>query len=239
MNDARLRALTERLLLGGIAPRHARRAVQELRAHHTDVVAELRAAGVPPAQCEALAAERVGPDEAFVHDMLARPELRSWAHRRPFVAFTLLPLLAFIGLVVLCVLLVIGAFEAAWHWRGLLWPPLIQALRWVGTLLFFVAMWVAPLAAAGVACLLAARQRIAARWAVVGVLLVGLLRAFINGRLDVAEPLHGSISLGIGWRWPHLLPADGWRAAILIPAVLLPYLWWLRSHASHAARPRN
>ena len=221
MNEARFTALTERLLRAGIAPRHARRAVQELRAHHADVVAELRAAGHAPDESEALAAERLGADEAFVHDMLARPELRSWASRRPFVAFTLLPLLAFIGLLVLCVVLVIGSLEAAWHWRGLLWPPLIQALRWVGTLLFFVAMWVAPLAAAGVACLLAARQRIAARWAIVGVLLVGLLRGLINGRLDVAAPLHGSISLGIGWRWPHLLPADGWRAAILIPAVLL------------------
>jgi hypothetical protein len=239
MNDLRFTALTERLLRAGVAPRHARRAVQELRAHHADVVAELRAAGVPPAECERLAAERVGPDEAFVRDMLARPELRSWASRRPFVAFGLLPLLAFIGLFVLSVLLVIGAFAAVGHGRGLLWPPLEQALRWVGSLLFFVAMWVAPLAAAGAACLLAARQRIAARWAIVGVLLVGLLRALINGRLDVAAPFHGSISVGIGWRWPHLLPADGWRAAILIPAVLLPYLWWLRSRGAHAARRRN
>ena len=121
MNEARLEALTERLLRAGVAPRRARRAVQELRAHHADVVAELRAAGIPPAQSEALAAERVGPDEAFVRDMLARPELRSWASRRPFVAFTLLPLLAFIGLSALCVGSLIAILEAARHWRA--WLP--------------------------------------------------------------------------------------------------------------------
>lgn len=93
MSDPRFRALTERLLRAGIAPRHARRAVLELCAHHTDVVTELRAAGHTAEESEALAAERLGPDEAFVRDMLARPELRSFASRRPFVAFTLLPLL--------------------------------------------------------------------------------------------------------------------------------------------------
>src|SRR5437588_12841589 len=98
MNDARLEALTERLLRAGVAPRHARRAVQELRAHHADVMAELRAAGIPPAQSEALAAERVGPDEAFVRDMLARPELRSWAYRRPFLALHVMQLHALLGL---------------------------------------------------------------------------------------------------------------------------------------------
>jgi hypothetical protein len=233
MNDWRFTALTERLLRGGVAPRHARRAVQELRAHRADVAAELRATGHAAGRIDALAEERLGSDEAFVRDMLARPELRSWAFRRPFVAFTLLPLLGFIVLLVLCILLTIGSINSAEHWRSLLSPGMNEGLRWLGTALFFAALWVAPLAAGAMACVLAARQRIAARWAIAGVVLVGLLRAALNGQLDVAVPSHGSISLGIGWRWPHLLSPEGWRTALLIPAVLLPYLWWLRSHRTH------
>jgi len=237
MNEARLEALTERLLRAGVASRHARRAVQELRAHHADVMAELRAAGIPPAQSEGLAAERVGPDEAFVREMLARPELRSWASRRPFVAFTLLPLLAFIALSALSVGSLIAVLEAARHWRAWLSPALIEGARGLCAALFFGAMWLAPLAAAAVTCLLAARQRIAARWVIAGVFLVGLLRAMINGSFDVPTSLHGSVSMGIGWA-PHRLPETAVRAAIFIAPVLLPYLWWLRSHRVLTVRPR-
>jgi len=239
MNEARLEALTERLLRAGVAPRHARRAVQELRAHHADVVAELRAAGIPPAQSEALAAERVGPDEAFVRDMLARPELRSWASRRPFVAFTLLPLLAFMALGALSVGLLVAVIQTAGHWRAWLPPVLLAGVRGLGTALFFGTIWLAPIAAGGVACLLAARQRIAARWVTAGVLLVGLLAAHINGRYEVTTSLGGgSVSMGIGWA-PHRLPEIALRAGILILPVLLPYLWWLRSHSQRALRPRR
>ena len=239
MSDARFTALTERLLRSGVAPRHARRAVLELRAHHADVVTELRAAGHTADESEALAAERLGPDEAFLRDMLARPELRSFAFRRPFVAFTLLPLVAFIALFVLSIALVSASVAAAGHWQALLPAAVWQGLRWLGTTLFVVAMWLAPLAAGGMACLLAARQRIAARWAIAGVLLVGLLAASINGHLDLTMPTRGSISLGVGMSWPHLPPPMVRRACIFIPAVLLPYLWWLRSRASHAARRQD
>ena len=237
MNDRRFKTLTERLLRGGVAPRHARRAVLELRAHHEDVVRELRAAGHPPEESEALAAERIGTDEVFVRHMLARPELRSWAFRRPFVAFTLLPLLGFVGLLALSVGLVIAAVNASEHWRALLSPAVTRSVRWLGTALFFAALWLAPIVAGGVACVLAARQRIAAGWAIGGAVLVGLLAAHINGSLEFATPTtHGSIELGIGWGWPHPPPPIARRAAIFIPAVLLPYVWWLWWSRLHAAR---
>jgi hypothetical protein len=237
VSGRRFAALRERLLRSGVAPRHARRAVLELRAHHEDVEMELRAAGHTPEQCEALAAERVGSDEAFVRDMLARPELRSFASRRPFVAFTLLPLLGFIALLALSVVLVIGAVEATEHWRALLPPAVTQSVRWLGTALFLAALWLAPIAVGGVVCVLAARQRIAARWAIAGAVLVGLLAAHINGHLEFATPTtRGSIALGVGWGWPHLPPPIARRAAIFIPAVLLPYFWWLWWSRSHGAR---
>ncbi len=186
-----------------------------------------------------LAAERVGPDEAFERDMLARPELRSWAYRRPFVAFTMLPLLAFIALGALSVGLLIAVIQTAGHWRASLSPALTAGVRGLGTALFVVAMWLALLAAAGLACLLAARQRIAARWVIAGVLLIGLLGALINGRFEVTTSLdHGSLSMGIGWA-PHRLPAIAGRAGILVTPVLLPYLWWLRSHSRLAVRQRH
>lgn len=184
---------------------------------------ELRSAGHAPEESEALARERIGLDESFLREMLARPELRSFAFRRPFVAFTLLPLLGFIGLLALCLAITIGSVQT-------------QALRTLGTVFFFGAMWLAPVGVAMSACLLAARRRVPARWVIAGVVLVGLLRAMINGRLDLATPGHESVSLGLGWYWPHLLSPEGWRTALLIPAILLPYLAWLHSHNRLAGR---
>jgi hypothetical protein len=233
MSNNRFVALTERLLRAGIAARHARRAVQELREHQADVVEELRARGAAPAEIEAQAAERLGSDEDFVGHMLARPELRSWAYRRPFVAFTLLPMLAFFLLFVLSVMLLIAAFESAEHWRATLPTSAAAALRWVGGALFVHALWVAPVLAGGVSCLVAVRQRVPARWAISGAILLGLLAASINGHLEGSPATgHGAVGFGIGISTDLPgLAAIAWRAGILVPAMLLPYLCWLRNSA--------
>jgi len=227
MSAGRFDRLTERLVCAGIAARHARRAVIELREHWQDIVAELESAGRPRAQAEAAAAERLGSDEKFVESMLARPELHSWAQRRPCLAFTLLPLLAFIGMVGVSIAVLIGTLTAV-HALAIN-PAASPTLRWLSAALMANALWLAPLAAAGASCVLAARQRVSARWAVMGAVLIGLLAALTQGsvRFLSTQP-HVVASFGFGIN-PDTLRSVIQRACIMLPAVLVPYFWWLRS----------
>jgi hypothetical protein len=237
MSSDRFNALTERLLRGGVARRHARRAVLELREHYADLVDELRGRGATPAEIEAQALERLGTDEAFVSHMLERPELRSFAYRRPFVAFTLLPLLGFVVLFVLSGALLIAAFESAQRWQGTLPPVVAALLRSLGDAMFVLALWLAPVMAGAASCFVAARQRVPVRWALIGAVVLGLFAASINGHLEGSPATsHGSVGFGIGISTDmRSLVALVTRAGIFIPAMLLPYLWWLRRHPLSAA----
>jgi hypothetical protein len=83
----------------------------------------------------------------------------------------------------------------------------------------------------------AARQRVPVRWAVIGAVVLGLFAASINGHLEGSSATsHGSVGFGIGisTNMPSLVPLVT-RAGIFIPAMLLPYLWWLRRHPLSAA----
>ena len=78
--------LRERLLVGGVAPRHIRRYLRELADH----LADLRAAGVS----EAASLDRLGDVEMLAAPMLARPEFRSWTARAPWATLVLGPIAA-------------------------------------------------------------------------------------------------------------------------------------------------
>src|SRR5262245_44349856 len=101
MRSAHFSALSENLLRAGVAPKHVRRTVMELEAHRQDIVAELCAGGVPAVQAEVDARARLGSDETLAASVLARPELRSWARKRPWAAFTIMPVVSFLAVMAL------------------------------------------------------------------------------------------------------------------------------------------
>src|SRR5437762_5836497 len=94
MTTRRFEGLSQRLLRAGIAPRHVKRLISELEAHFVDLVAEQRSVGLSQAESESQAAVRLGTDDVLIANILARPELHSWARQWPWLAFVLLPLLA-------------------------------------------------------------------------------------------------------------------------------------------------
>ena len=227
MSTDRFGRLTEQLLEAGIAARHARRAVVELREHRRDIVAELEATGLSQSEAEAAADARLGSDESFIESMLIRPELRSLAQRRPCLAFTLLPLAVFIAMFAVSIAVLIAMLNILPALA--INPAAPTAVRWLSAALMTSALWLAPLGAAGASCLLAARQRVPARWAVTGAVVIGLLAALTQGsvRFSATEP-HALASLGFGistdTRNTVML-----RGCIVLPTVLLPYFWWVRS----------
>lgn len=165
----------EQLLRAGIAPRHARRYVTELREHLADLVAQERAAGLDQAAAEQRARSLLGSDAQLAQTML-RTARRSLAARAPWSVFAVLP----VALLVLAILLT-GAvmMQMLMPVRGLApaeMPAGYQGL--IATVSFATSYLPGPL----LACLcigVALRQRLASRWVWVGLALI----AFISGPL--------------------------------------------------------
>ena len=103
----------DRLIQAGIAPRRARRILREFSEHHADLVAEQRALGAGCAEAEAEAVARLGTEQQLVANLLSRSDLRSWARRRPGVAFALTPVLSF----ALAFAMSLFAMAALVNWR--------------------------------------------------------------------------------------------------------------------------
>jgi hypothetical protein len=183
MRNRRFERIRERLLQGGIAPRHVRRTLQELEDHFADLVTELQAAGHSREESESLAAARLGSDDVLVASVLARPELRSKARRWPWLAFGALPLVTFAALFAISLVLLAAVFEFSEHALGLM-PATSPALRWVRAILQTNALWLTPLLAAGFACFEAARRRTPLAWPLIGTICIGLLGAMTQVNLD-------------------------------------------------------
>ena len=83
----KLDELRERLLRGGVAPRHVRRYVRELREHLADLTAEERAAGRAPADAESAALARLGNIDDLAEAMIGQRQFRSWTNRAPWLTF--------------------------------------------------------------------------------------------------------------------------------------------------------
>jgi hypothetical protein len=156
--------------------------VNELRNHFEDLANEERSKGCSLDDAEAVARTRLGSNEALAAALLAKPGLRSLTARFPWAVFGLGPV-AMIALSFVAALLVeVGFLESAHLWMpvfGLTPGPV--AARW-GTQVLLVwntlAVCGAPLLLAWLFYWMGSRQRIPARWIVLGVALVCILGGF-------------------------------------------------------------
>lgn len=87
----RFEGLRERLLKGGIAPRHVRRYLRELEEHYADLHAAQRAAGFDQSDADIRARALLGEDENLAQAMLEQRDFRSISARFPWLVFTVMP----------------------------------------------------------------------------------------------------------------------------------------------------
>jgi hypothetical protein len=221
------RELRERLLRGGVAPRHVRRYLTELSEHLADLIAEEERAGRSPAEAEAVARQRLGRVEDLARTMIVRPELRSWTARAPWAVLGAGPLLAVVAAWGLALLIL---------WTGWTWflqgtpTPFIPvhgfaiAYFGLGRMLYYGA----PLLAGWGVVLLAGRQRVRAFWPVVaGAVLVAAVGA--TGAVDVRPPTVPGRAGDVGIRFFPLQAQMGdaaVHAMVLLALVAVPYLVW-------------
>ena len=236
MRDPRFDRIRERLLRGGVAPRHVRRTVSELQAHFADLVTELQSNGCSRAESEAQAAVRLGSEDVLVASVLARPELRSWSRRWPWLAFAVLPLVGFAALFVLSCAILAETLQFVEHQLGLM-PASWPGAYWVRGALQVNGQNLAPLLVAGVVCFEAARRRAPVGWVVTGTILVAVLGALTNFSLDwsAANP-RGELTAGIGisTATAKMLTSLS-RASVTIALALIPYFLWRRTHEHSVA----
>ena len=237
MTTQRFAGLSQRLLRAGIAPRQVKRLVAEIEAHFADLVAEMRSAGLSQAESECQAAVRLGTEDVLIANILAHPELRSWARQRPWLAFVLLPLLALAAQFVLSMLAAVGVIVFSTQVLGItaLYPGPVP---WVVRGLQGYGVWIAPIVAAGAACLLAVRSGAPLIWPIVGCALIAILGAATNASFEWSPAVpRGVLSGGIGLNFPDLGLTSALRVILTILTVLVPVLWLRRRRRELSSLP--
>jgi hypothetical protein len=221
------------LIQAGIAPRRARRILREFAEHHADVVAERLSLGDSAHEARLAASARVGSEQQLLANLLARPELRSWAHRQPGIAFALAPVLFFALTFVASLLALIALVE----WRKANGDALSGAspvIQWISAYAGAYLLWALPCGVAALFALAAARRRESSIWPCVGIVAVCFVGALTNFSVSVS-PDAPSMGAGIGIGTDHL-GTTLMRACSTTALVLPPFLrvrWLQRMSLPH------
>jgi hypothetical protein len=229
---SRPRRSLDSLIQAGIAPRRARRLLREFAEHHADLVAERINLGDSAKDARLAASARLGSEQQLVAALLARPELRSWAHRRPSIAFAIAPVLSFGIAFVASILALIALVE--WHKaHGDALSASSQVIQWIGTYGGFYLLWVLPCGVAALLALAAASRREPSIWPCVGIAAVCFVGALTNFSVSV-PPEAPSMGAGIGIGTHHM-GAILMRAGSTAALVLVPFLRVRRQRHEFAA----
>jgi len=118
MREPDFNELATRLLEKGIAPRHAHRAVNEIRDHYDDLVDAAVDTGASSGEARRQAARELGQVDDLVAQMSACRELKSWAFRYPRAAIVVYPLACLAALPAMPVLAGIANAQLLARWAA-------------------------------------------------------------------------------------------------------------------------
>lgn len=229
-----LRELRERLLRAGVAPRHVRRYLTELREHWADLAAEEERAGRSPKDAEAAALARLGTMDELADAMIGQRKFQSWSARAPWAIFGLAPLV---------MLAAAYLFACIYLWCG--WNLFIPSadtpfgtpnsgpIYSVSNVYFqagkYFYRW-APLLIGWGIVLVAARQRLKAAWPALASILIAWMGATAQIRAARTAVPHGlghiSMSFfGIG-QSRMIAPGAVVYGLLILSLTLLPYVVW-------------
>jgi hypothetical protein len=215
------RELRERLLRGGVAPRHVRRYLAELADHLADLTAEEERAGLGRAEAESAALARLGDTESLASAMTSRRQFQSWSARAPWATFGLAPVFVLGGAWFV-------ALSILWSGWMIFLPgvetPFVRVGRvaaiyfGAGRLLYYSA----PFLVGWSIGLIATRQRLRTVWAVAGLVPIALIATMghVHARL-------GHVGMGFTSRlFAEDFSRGALRMLVLVSVMALPYLLW-------------
>ncbi len=230
MSAPRFESLREKLLRAGIAPRHVRRYLKELRQHYDDLIAEEIAGGVTGDEARRVARARLGTDDELAAAMLGEPSLRSVSARCPWAVFSIVPLLTLVAALFLATVTEMGFLKLHLLLVYGSAPSNVHAPDWLKSM---VAVWDAtktyafPALVAALFSLVALRQRIRLGWLVPGIMATMVLGASVTSGVmwsDVPGQSELSVSVGGG---SELAPRLYLSIAIGLAMVALQW-WYMR-----------
>jgi hypothetical protein len=234
MQPSRFDALRERLLRAGIAPRHVRRYVGELRDHLDDLVREETADGASRGAAEIKARTRLGNDEDLAEVMLARPELRSIAARYPWAVFGVSPFALVFAALVLCLVIEFASFKVI-H-AMVAHPTVAQREFFISAINLWNAFWttVTPLVIAAAFVVVGLRQRMPPAWTFVGVAVACFFGAFQDIHFS-DDGRHGELTFYTAFLPPFPMKVIvGGLYRIVAGFMLAGAIYWLGVHRRHA-----
>jgi hypothetical protein len=236
--------LREKLLRAGVAPRHVRRYLNELRDHFADLKAEEQSAGRGAADAESAALVRLGGLNDLVKAMVEQRQFQSWCARAPWVLFGLTPL-------ALLALAWSGALFILWSGWQMFLPgaetpfgvhpgphrlfELSNIYFQVGRMIYFFA----PIVIGWGVAILAARQRLRAVWPGVGFVLIALAAGTleVHARRPDGPSGAGHVSMGFAsGPAQQVISADLVHALVFILIMVTPYLIWRVQRVLRIAR---
>ncbi|PCJ42527.1 MAG: hypothetical protein COA71_03170 [SAR86 cluster bacterium] len=206
MGKNQLAQLSSTLLQGGVAYKHVRRFIAELRDHSVDLEQEAVRNGSDTSAARDEAMTRLGDPELLVQEMLERPELKSYGRRFPFL-LVLMPVLSYILFGLILVLFVVGLvliFHSGALEEGEIIRPsdfLIEAI----SVIRIDFLYLLPIILIYFLMSYAIKNHIALKYYGFGLLLLCLLSSSVYLNLiwpDPANAIRGSIDVSINLsRW--------------------------------------
>jgi hypothetical protein len=231
--------LREGLLRAGIAPRHVRRYISELRDHFADLVQEETEKGLTREAAEQAAHARIGSDAELSAVMLARPASRSIMARVPWAVFGIGPVLM-LALVVASALLIQGGLISV---SPELPPSSIPWARASLDVLNGLTTYAAPLAIAAALSVAGIRQRMSESWIVFGLATICVTGGFheigVRWSATPAQPSELYVSFALAPPFPGpMIVAGALRAAVNITLVGVACWLWVRLKRSTSSKVR-
>jgi hypothetical protein len=216
--------LREKLLQGGIAPRHVRRYLRELSDHFDDLVLAEREAGQSEEAALAIARARLGEEDKLAAAMLARPELKSWTARLPWLVFGVAPPLAMmVAFFVLGLPLGLIARLHGWMGHGMAAPDWFQI--WARLTALFLNLMLSP-ALAILLIRMAKRRRMTWKWPATGIAVLAMAGVHM---VTPFPPNHsGQIGIGVLGELagrPFAMQGPLWGVQFLLTLAPLLWLW--------------
>ncbi len=216
--------LAARLLREGVAHRHVRRYVAELRDHAENAAqAEMRR-GASLEDAAAIALARLGTLDDLARSMTARGELRAMSAKFPKFWGGGMPVLVWIGILIAGGL-ILGTIVPALRAGGIVpdggGAQALAAWQGPADAIIVLVTRVLPVVLGGATLILALRQRTAILWPVIGAGVLAVIAAAVQAtvRFSTTPETLSSLNLGVG-----IAPETALRAGLMFAAMLTPLL---------------
>jgi hypothetical protein len=224
------RELRERLLRAGVAPRHARRYLNELADHLADLTAEEERAGRSRTDAESAALTRLGGIDDLAKAMTEQRQFQSWSVRTPWAMFSLTPLFLLAGFYLIAIMILWSGWKmflpgADTPFGGVRVHGFANLYFQAGKMIYFGA----PILVGWGIGLIAARQRLKTIWLPFGLVLIALIGGTAQihaSRIAVLGGLgHIRMDFALGAS-VHGIPGGLFNASVILSLTVLPYLIW-------------